>query len=131
MKNNRGDTAFGAAAVRLMEQYEPDNKRLFEDPVVYHLTNPILRFFLKYKFVRNYPTRLSENVAAGIIGGQICMTKYIDEKTLRLLNEIEQVLILGAGFDTRAYRLKGIKKLKFMKLISQTFNKFKKNSENI
>jgi O-methyltransferase involved in polyketide biosynthesis len=98
MKNKSGNTAFGAAAVRLMEQYEPDYIRLFEDPVIFHLTNPLLRFFLKYKFIRNYLTRLSDNVAAGIIGGQICRTKYIDEKTLSILNEI------GTGSDFR-YRI--------------------------
>ena len=108
MKNKSGNTAIGAAAVRLMEQYEPDDKKLFKDPVVYHLTNSVLRFILKYKFMRDYFVRSSDKIIPGIYGGQICRTKFIDEKTLKVLNEVEQILILGAGLDTRAYRLKGM-----------------------
>ena len=108
MKNRRGNTAFGAAAVRLIEQYEPEDKRLFNDPVVYHLTFPLLRFLLKFKFMRDYYIRLSDKIIPGIIGGQICRTKFIDDKTLSVLKDMEQILILGAGLDTRAYRLKGI-----------------------
>lgn len=108
MKNKSGNTAFGAAAVRLIEQYEPEDKRLFDDPVIYHLTYPFLRFLLKFKFMRDYYIRLSEKIIPGIIGGQICRTKFIDDKTLSVLKDVEQILILGAGLDTRAYRLKGI-----------------------
>ena len=108
MKNKSGSTAFGAAAFRLMEQYEADDKRLFTDNIVYHLTNPVVRFFFKFKFVRDKTSRLSDNIIPGIISAQICRTKYIDDKTLSVLKDVEQILILGAGLDTRAYRLDGI-----------------------
>lgn len=108
MKNKSGNTALGAAAARLMEQYEPDNRKLFKDPVVYQITNPVLRFILKFKFLRNYFVSASDKIFPGIFGGQICRTKFIDEKTLSILKEIQQILILGAGLDTRAYRLEGI-----------------------
>jgi len=108
MKNKSGNTAFGAAAVRLIEQYEPADKRLFNDPVVYHLTNPFLRFILKSKLMRNYFIHLSDKIMPGIIGGQICRTKFIDDQTLKVLRDVQQILILGAGLDTRAYRLEGI-----------------------
>lgn len=110
MKNKSGNTAFGAASVRLMEQLEPDDKKLFNDPVIYHLTNPVIRFIIKSRFLRNYFISQSDKIIPGIIGGQICRTRFIDEKTLQVLNEILQVLILGAGLDTRAYRLEGIEK---------------------
>jgi methyltransferase (TIGR00027 family) len=108
MKNKSGNTAFGAAAVRLIEQYEPEEQRLFNDPVVYNLTNTFLRFILKSRTMRNYFIHLSDKIIPGIIGGQICRTKFIDNKTLSVLKDVEQILILGAGLDTRAYRLKGI-----------------------
>lgn len=108
MKNKSGNTAFGAASVRLMEQLEPGDKKLFNDPVIYHLTSPVIRFIIKSKFLRNYFVRQSDKIIPGIIGGQICRTKFIDEKTLQVLNEVQQILILGAGLDTRAYRLEGI-----------------------
>ena len=46
MKNKSGNTAFGAAAVRLCEQYESVEKRLFNDPVVYHITSNGLRIII-------------------------------------------------------------------------------------
>ena len=108
MKNKSGNTAFGAAAFRLIEQYESDDKRLFNDPVIYHLTNSILRFILKSKFMRSYYVHLSDKMIPGIVGAQICRTKFIDEKTLQVLKNVQQILILGAGLDTRALRIEGI-----------------------
>ena len=108
MKNKSGNTAYGAASFRLMEQYEADDKRLFDDPVVYHLTNSFTRFLIKYRSIRNLFIKMSEKILPGIFGGQICRTKYIDDKTIEIKNEVEQILLLGAGLDTRAYRLKGI-----------------------
>ena len=108
MKNKSGNTAYGAAAFRLIEQYEPEDKRLFNDPVIYHLTNSVLRFILKSKFMRNYYVHLSDKMIPGIVGAQICRTKFIDEKTSQVLKDVQQILILGAGLDTRALRIKGI-----------------------
>jgi len=126
MRNKSGNTAYGAAAVRLMEQYEPETRRLFYDPVIYHITNSILRYALKYKSVRNYFIRSSEKIMPGIIGAQVCRTKYIDEKTTALLNDIKQILILGAGLDTRAYRLKEIDKIKIYEIDLPEIQKTKK-----
>ena len=126
MKNKSGSTAYGSAAVRLMEQFEPEITRLFYDPVVYHITNNILRYALKFKSVRNYFIRSSEKIMPGIIGAQICRTKYIDEKTTSLLNDLKQILVLGAGFDTRAYRLKEIDKVKIYEIDLPEIQKTKK-----
>jgi methyltransferase (TIGR00027 family) len=50
----------------------------------------------------------------GVIGNLLYRTKFIDEILKENINEnIEQVLILGAGFDTRAYRLEGIQYIIF------------------
>ena len=58
--------------------------------------------------MRNYYARLSDKIIPGIIGAQICRTKFIDEKTLQVLQNVQQILFLGAGLDTRAFRIKGI-----------------------
>ena len=86
MKNKSGNTAFGAAAVRLIEQYEPDDKRLFTDSVVYHLTSPGVRYILKFAFMRNFFIHLSDSIIPGIIGGQICRTKFILQRFSRCRN---------------------------------------------
>jgi methyltransferase (TIGR00027 family) len=38
----------------------------------------------------------------------VARTRWIDELFARVLPSVEQVLLLGAGFDTRAYRLPGM-----------------------
>jgi len=45
----------------------------------------------------------------GTLGGILCRTRYIDDVLKRSLEEgIEQLVILGAGFDSRAYRIAGM-----------------------
>jgi methyltransferase (TIGR00027 family) len=49
--------------------------------------------------------RATEINSPGIWGGMVCRKRYIDEKLTDSSNQIEAVVNLGAGFDTRAYRL--------------------------
>lgn len=52
---------------------------------------------------------LRERRMPGTLGGILCRTRYIDDVLKRSLEEgIEQVVILGAGFDSRAYRIAGM-----------------------
>lgn len=45
----------------------------------------------------------------GIIGNLVCRTRFIDDVLeSALADDVEQVVILGAGFDTRAYRITGM-----------------------
>jgi methyltransferase (TIGR00027 family) len=46
-----------------------------------------------------------EKSSPGMLGGIMCRKRYIDEKVAETRNEIEAVVDLGAGFDTRAYRI--------------------------
>jgi methyltransferase (TIGR00027 family) len=107
VKNNSAQTAFGAATARLMEQYEPVETRLFTDAILSHLTSPVTDFLIGFKPIRRLMFKLFDNQTDGIYGSQVCRTRYIDEKIQAALDSgIEQILILGAGFDTRAYRMK-------------------------
>jgi methyltransferase (TIGR00027 family) len=42
---------------------------------------------------------------AGLATSGLCRHRFIDEHLLTALGHVEQVLILGAGYDSRAYRL--------------------------
>ena len=47
----------------------------------------------------------------GSLGGILLRARYIDDSLVTKLNSgLDQVVVLGAGFDTRAYRLPGIEK---------------------
>ena len=60
---------------------------------------------LRPRRMRDWIIGLSEKSNPGIWGGLLCRKRYIDEKLVASRNEIESVVNLGAGFDTRPYRL--------------------------
>jgi methyltransferase (TIGR00027 family) len=104
-----GNTAVGAAACRLIEQYQPAAHRLFDDEVVGSLLSPPVRFLMRFAAMRNLALTQTESIAAGLYGSQICRARYIDDVVQAALAEgLGQVVSLGAGFDTRAYRLPGM-----------------------
>lgn len=50
-----------------------------------------------------------ERQLPGVVGNLLCRTRYIDDALSDALAEgLDQVVILGAGFDSRAYRIPGI-----------------------
>ncbi|HEY5461808.1 MAG TPA: SAM-dependent methyltransferase [Hanamia sp.] len=125
-KNKSGQTAFGAALARLIEQYQPDNLRLFEDNLLQHLLPRSVVIFTRVKFIRTWMINLFDKKTKGILGGLICRTKYIDEITTSFINgDIQQILILGSGMDTRPYRLEGIKQLKVFEVDMASVQDFK------
>jgi methyltransferase (TIGR00027 family) len=112
-KRSVGNTALGAAVCRLIEQYQPTETRLFSDPVVKDLVGTPIRVMMLFAFMRNFTISQTEAVGKGIYGAQICRTRFIDDVVQTALSEgIGQLVILGAGFDTRPYRLPGIERAK-------------------
>lgn len=102
-------TALGAATCRLIEQYQPEKTRLFYDPVVKELVGAPIRVLMQFAGMRNFTIKQTDAVATGIYGAQICRTRYIDDAVKVALSQgISQLVILGAGLDTRPYRLSGL-----------------------
>jgi methyltransferase (TIGR00027 family) len=110
MANQRvSNTALGAAICRLIEQYQPENTRLFHDPLVKDLVGTPTRVLMQFSSMRNLTMRQMDAITPGIYGVQISRTRFIDEAVQDVLSQgIEQVVILGAGLDTRPYRLAGM-----------------------
>ena len=108
-----GNTALGAAICRLIEQYQPEEKRLFNDQVVKYLLNTPIRMLMQFSSMRTYTIKQTDAIMQGIYGVQVCRTRFIDDAVQSVLSQgIEQLMILGAGFDTRPYRLAGISSVK-------------------
>ncbi len=108
-----GNTALGAAICRLIEQYQPQETRLFDDAVVAYLVGAPLRGLLRFATMRNFVVRQTEAAGKGIYGAQVCRTRYIDDAVLAGIGQgIDQLVIPGAGLDTRPYRLPGIERVK-------------------
>jgi methyltransferase (TIGR00027 family) len=112
-KKSVGNTSLGAAVCRLIEQYQPVKTRLINDPVVKYMVGAPIRVMMQISSMRAYTVQQTDAVAAGIYGTQVCRARFIDDAALAALSQgIKQLVILGAGLDTRAYRLPGIEGVK-------------------
>lgn len=111
-KQGVSNTAFGAATFRFVEQFQPEKIRLFHDPVLKDLVGTPIRFMMQSALIRNYAIKQSDAIMPGIYGVQICRTRFIDETVQTALTRgIRQVVIMGAGLDTRPYRLAGMERV--------------------
>ena len=68
------------------------------------LISPFYRFIVRRPLMRKLALRYSELIAPGIYRYHLARTCHLDQCLLDSLPDVEQVVILGAGFDTRALR---------------------------
>lgn len=89
-----------------MEMFEPPSLRLFEDNLVIDLLPALARFMLRHAWIRAWFKNWFDRQAPGIRGALLCRTRSIDDMLKAgIARGLRSVVILGAGLDTRAYRL--------------------------
>jgi methyltransferase (TIGR00027 family) len=96
------------AFFRAMESLRPADRRLFADPFAVHFVRPSLRKAVRLSRVpilHVVVNWLADHRAPGARTSAIARTRLIDDALGALSEEVTQVVILGAGFDCRAYRL--------------------------
>jgi methyltransferase (TIGR00027 family) len=110
----------GTAATRVVEMYQPEARRLFDDPLAYRLLPLGWRLFLRLAYLpglRQLVLAVRERRMPGSLGSILCRTRAIDGVLKRSLAQgLDQVVILGAGFDTRAYRIDGMERVRVFEL---------------
>src|SRR5512136_2493478 len=106
-KSQSSMTAVGIAIVRAIESEKPETERICYDPYARQFVNGALYQFVKFFDRLGY----SEMRGPGVMGFLTVRERHIDEylKTC-LANGVQQVVILGAGFDARAYRFEEFKR---------------------
>ena len=110
-------TAAQQASIRAVESLRPADKRVCYDPLAV--------VFLDARFQRRYRLCLKSSLQRALLiwsvrkdpGGTraegVARTRYIDEYSQACISGgVEQVVILGAGCDSRAYRLPAFRKVK-------------------
>lgn len=123
-----GNTALGAAVCRLIEQYQPGETRLFDDPLVQFLVGGPLRVMVRFGGMRNLAMCQMDAITTGIYGAQVCRTRCIDDAVGAALSHgIDQLAILGAGLDTRPYRLPGMERVRVFEVDLPRVQADKKN----
>jgi methyltransferase (TIGR00027 family) len=91
--------------MRASEQRRKPSERIVDDPYAKLFLGPMLRAALATWEASGRLGELTERFSPGLITWVLCRHRYIDECLLGALGAgIEQVVILGAGYDMRAYR---------------------------
>jgi methyltransferase (TIGR00027 family) len=108
-------TAEYMALFRAIESSLPADRRLFEDPFARRFLSPPLAVVATLCRLPGVPDLLSRFIDrrwAGARSSAVARTRFIDDTIGAALGRgMDQVVILGAGFDSRAYRLLGLTKV--------------------
>jgi methyltransferase (TIGR00027 family) len=108
MKDRSSLTAEYMALFRALESARPPDSRLFCDPfarLFLHHGRKALHALAQIPFAAGFVEMLLDQSAPGARAAGIARTKWIDDEATQALALIPQLVLLGAGFDARAYRL--------------------------
>ncbi|WP_375480370.1 class I SAM-dependent methyltransferase [uncultured Jatrophihabitans sp.] len=98
-------TAQATALGRALELSRDPAERIVSDPLAPFFLPPATRALLAPLYAAGPVVRLAERTPpAAISTSALCRHRFIDEHLLAALPDVEQVLLLGAGYDARAYR---------------------------
>jgi methyltransferase (TIGR00027 family) len=91
-----------------LEQSEPPGRRLVDDDLAARFLPAPTRWLVTAtppKLIRQLTMAVMEHEGPGLWASMNCRKRYIADKVNESLDDIDAVVVLGAGFDTLAYRL--------------------------
>jgi methyltransferase (TIGR00027 family) len=107
-RNPVAQTAFGPMVLTAVEQNEPPGRRLVDDDLADLFLPTPLRWLVgatRSAPIRRLMIRGSEFTGPGLWANLACRKRFIADRLKEALDDIDAVVILGAGLDTRAYVL--------------------------
>jgi methyltransferase (TIGR00027 family) len=103
-------TAELGAALRTAEWLAPEDKRICDDPLAKEFLGFIFGTIAKSRLLTRIAIWFSERITPGMVGYIAGRVRYVDDYLkMRIDDGIEQLVILGAGYDSRAYRFDELK----------------------
>jgi methyltransferase (TIGR00027 family) len=107
-------TAMGALLNRFGESQKPEGERICYDPCAVHFIDPsILEWEARNSIEAKALREQRERLVPGLKNSIIARVRYFDDFVQKSIDEgLEQMVILGAGYDSRAYRFEGLKKIR-------------------
>lgn len=110
-RENPSKMAEGIAMHRFSESSKPEDERICYDPYAIHFISPkIIEFGIKHPEEAKARIEHMENLFPGLSSSIIARVRYFDDFVEKSIKEdSEQLIILGAGYDTRAHRIEGLK----------------------
>ncbi len=104
-------TAQHNALFRALDARRAAPDRIAGDTLAVRFLPPAFRLVAeaaRFRAVRRFVETFIDRRWPGPRDGVVARTRLIDDEVRALLPDVAQVLLLGAGFDTRAYRLTGM-----------------------
>lgn len=99
-------TAEDATLIRMGESQKPEGERICYDPLAIHfVSQETLELLQKNPEI----DKEKEIIFRGVSNTIAARVRYFDDFVKKSVDGIEQLVILGAGYDTRAYRIEGLK----------------------
>jgi len=103
--------ALQIAGVRASETHLPEAERVFADPYAEYFLPAEMRGALKHAEQVRAAIARYEQMMPGVNGAIVARIRFIDECLLECIAaDFHQLVIVGAGYDTRAYRFADVKK---------------------
>jgi methyltransferase (TIGR00027 family) len=105
----KAQSADGPMMFPALKMYYPRPQRITEDPEAIEMLSPGLRMAvraMRSPWLRRSAARAFDRQTPGLWGGMVARKRYADDQVAAALSAgIRQFIILGAGFDTRSFRL--------------------------
>jgi methyltransferase (TIGR00027 family) len=109
-------TAEEIALHRAIENTKPENERICQDAFAFNFLSSETRKFYDLLVIGSDKAKAMLNDMnrqyPGTHNSIVARVRFIDETVQASVNEgVRQLVILGAGYDTRAYRIKGLERM--------------------
>jgi methyltransferase (TIGR00027 family) len=104
-KEKPSPSAEMVSAVRATESMRPANEQICNDPFAKDFLGTKFTILMKNRLLTRIALWKAERTNPGAVGCVASRTRYIDDYLQACINDgIKQLVILGAGYDSRAYR---------------------------
>lgn len=106
--NVTAQTAYGPMVLAAVEHNQPPARRLVDDDLAAAFLPARLRMAAaatRVGWVREAAVAAAERSGPGLWASIACRKRLIDDRVSDPFNSFDAVVVLGAGFDTRAYRI--------------------------
>lgn len=107
-RNPAAQTAFGPMVLAAVEHNEPPGRRLVDDDLAELFLPAPLRWLVaatRWAPIRHLMIRGSEFTGPGLWANLACRKRFIGDKLAETFDDIDAVVVLGSGLDTRPYLL--------------------------
>lgn len=118
MTRNASKTAETIAMVRVSESRKPKDERVCYDPyAICFISQEVMDFAASNPEKYRAFLAQSERLVPGARNSVVARVRFFDDIVKSSIDDgLEQLVILGAGYDTRAYRIEGMDKIKVFEI---------------